>query len=649
MNSIKRAAIAACSVAAISALGVVSPPIAFAVPPCVVTNTGVRPATTHGSISAAIAAAADPAVSLKLTFTGICTEAINLVRSGATTITGRKTRSTGTPTLDATGADAPAVSIYGGPVTLRGFTVTGGTGKASGEGRMGGGIHVESTPVTLTDMRITGNSVTGAGAKGGGIAMSGVLGPAVLGLESRLTIGGRTIIDANTSEEDGGGIFLDRGAIVRLTGSARVEKNQAGRNGGGISVRVEGEANSATLIVGGSARVGENAAQLSGGGIITTGNADVVIEKLASLKANTAGTGGGGIALAAGGDLDLRGTISGNTANGQYGGGLSMAGSTMRSTSTARITGNVAQRGAGIHATESSLTLSGSWVSGNRATAGAGGGIYLSNPTAFSMKGGRISNNRSLHDGGGMMIDSTPAEVVAGLDGVSVAGNRAGYDENGNGVQWVVWGDTTDGGGISAVSAAVTVTGGSRITGNRNFSGRGGGLHAVDSTVTIGRSLFEKNSAGYEGGGIHLTRGTLNLMSSIKLVRNVADEDGGAISTTGDVAVNESLGTRITVEANSAGEAGGGLYIGYTGEPIVLFGLTVRNNLAGEEAGGIYVQSSKSVTVRDSTFTGNRAAAGRGGGLWIYTTASVLLERVNVTNNRLANSGKGGGMFLGGS
>lgn len=651
MKSMNRAALAVCSVLAIAAVGMGSAPAAHAVAACVVTNTGVKPPTTFNSITSAIAAATDPAATLKLSFTGTCAEAVSLARTGSTTITGRSTRSTGTPTLDATGTDAPALAIASGPVTLKGFVVTGGTGKATGEGRMGGGIHIESTPVTLTDMRVTGNSVSGAGAKGGGIAMSGVVGPVVLGLESRLTIGGRTVIDANTSEEDGGGIFIDRGATVRLLGSARVEKNQAGRSGGGISVRVEGEGGSAALVIGSRSRVAENGAQLNGGGIITAGNADVVIEKLASVRSNTAGSGGGGIALGTGGDLDLRGTISGNTATGEYGGGLSMDGSTMRSTKTARITKNVARRGAGIHATGSSLTIAGSWVSENRATTGAGGGIYLSNPTAFSMKGGRISRNQSLHDGGGLMVDTTAAEVTARLDGVTVSNNRAGYDENGTGVPWVVFGDTTDGGGVSAVSATVVVTGGTRFASNSNFSGNGGGLHAVDSTVTIGRSVFERNGAGYAGGGIHLTRGTLNLSSSIRFARNFAKEDGGAISTKSGVTINESPGTKVTIDANGSGEDGGGVYIGDTDKSIDLFGFTIRNNRAGEDAGGISVYTSSTITLRDSTVTGNQAV-NRAGGVSFYAGASMLLERVSITNNKMtgnAVTNSGGGMYIAGT
>jgi CSLREA domain-containing protein len=230
--------------------------------------------------------------------------------------------------------------VTGGPVTIRGMTLTGGNG--GGPSTYGGAILAETPArLTLDRVRLTKNAVTQAsfaGSQGsdggGGVASTGPL-----------TVLGSSIdhnkvdmhADDNLQFVGGGGIYSSSDLVVRnsevsdnvvIAGGSENSNSSVDHNGGGgIYVYPSGKL---TLD---RSTVGRNSAS-------TTGN----------LNVNQ--NGGGGIYLETGSSTITSSTIAGNR------GGA--------------VTPNVDNGGGGIYLDAGTVALASTTVAGNTATAGAG-------------------------------------------------------------------------------------------------------------------------------------------------------------------------------------------------------------------------------------------------------------------------------------
>lgn len=614
----------------------VAAPILAGAPCRAVRTSSGTPATTHAAIMDAIGAEPDDEAALTVTFTGTCAEGLYLSRLGPTTIVGRRTRTTGTPTLDATGTDGPAITVYSRPVTLRGFTVTGGSGANGGDPAgpaHGGGLYIESSTVTLIDMRITRNATRNDG-QGGGIFASAVLG----GLGSppspaRLVIRGRTVITDNTTDAEGGGIHAEPGVTVRVTEDARIHANHA-TFGGGISM-TGSDTKTTTLLLRDRATVTDNDASANGGGIHTTGAVGTTIANGASVQTNTASV-GGGLYIEDVGSLRLLGLVAGNTAS-VGGGGIYLSTALMLATATARITGNEGGTGGGIAGLDSSVGLTGTLVSGNRATTDEGGGIFLNGDIAgLTADGARITGNRARTSGGGIYLKGTAA---AELTDTAVTRNRAGYDANG---------PVADGpgGGIALIGGStLTIRGASLVVANRARSGvlvPGAGISAKASTVTIGRGATIRGNRfdlGGDGGGIGIANGTLTVSGPVTIEANRAPSgNGGGIRATSSTTTL----TRVVVADNTAGQKGGGISVS---AGLAAIGGTIRGNTSGSDGGGIAIDGDTAVAqIEAATVSGNTASFGGGGIAVIFGAAFI---RDSLVRGNTASFG-GGGIAAGG-
>ena len=286
------------------------------------------------------------------------------------------------------------------------------------------------------------------------------------------------------------------------------------------------------------------------------------------------------------------------------------------------------------------LTISGGIFARNQATATyAGGGIYASDSSLFIDNTTFIDN--AAGQGGALYADNSVVE----LTDVSMEGNIA--STYGGGIR-IRYGATLDatrltvndntaggrGGGISAYQTDVTITDGT-FSGNRSGTA-GGGIH-VDQTdgarVTIEAELTN-NTATSTGGGIHASAVTLDFSGT--LTDNVAGDEsfgGGMYAMASDVFLNTS-----TVSGNQAG-AGGGIYSIYGGS-LSLDGSTLENNEAILDGGAIYTDNP--LVLSSGSVVGNIAGANGGGLAIIDTTATV--SGCAVTQNSAIDAG--GGLFL---
>lgn len=236
----------------------------------------------------------------------------------------------------APGSGAEVVRAEDFPITLDGFTVTG--------GELGGIVTGEATELTVRSCEVTGN----------------VAGGIVLGRLASLTLDA-TSVTANVAPSGGG---IHGGAYLRLVGSSIVG-NTAEAFGGGVAyaTRVEADPDS---------RVADNSAPYGG---------NVFLHAPATWSGGTveggAASNGGGFLLWANyaepASLDDV-VIRWNTAT--FGGGVSIEGPTAQVTGGA-IEGNSAEHGGGLRVYGSNVTLDGVRVAGNVATAGGAGEAVL--------------------------------------------------------------------------------------------------------------------------------------------------------------------------------------------------------------------------------------------------------------------------------
>lgn len=233
-----------------------------------------------------------------------------------------------------------------------------------------------------------------------------------------------------------------------------------------------------------------------------------------------------------------------------------------------------------------------------------------------------------------------------------------------------------DGGGLySTQSGRLLVTGGTLVYGN-DASHDGGGVwtNRVETvTVDDGSKVYD-NTAGYYGGGIFNSGGggeTL-LLDQIEMYGNIAIHNaGGALyngpsytyynrpSTSTGKGSNVTA-TNVNVHDNGAGTYGGGFYIDYSSDTViidsvfesntaVMRGGAVYNNtntldISGTEftlnsatgengyGGALCNLGNTETQIADSSFTAN-TAYGSGGAIYNFSYAGMRVETTDFINN----------------
>jgi predicted outer membrane repeat protein len=357
----------------------------------------------------------------------------------------------------------------------------------------------------------------------------------------------------------------------------------------------------------------------SGGGIRDQGNVSLTLTNM-TLTNNTATADGGGVAMENQGSmpwtLTLNNTTVSNNHAGDAGGGVETDGSGKVFVNGGSISNDTAvNQGAGIwldaiQPTQgaafqgANLTVTGTSITGNRATSATGG------------VGGGIGN---AGDGTVSITDSSLTDNTAGLTGGGFG------DQNAQGTLTVLDSlfldnsATTDGGGIAAGGPLTTIAG-SEIKGN--ISGAtGGGIFANGVTLAVQSSTIADNLAAGNGGGVELeTTGTGAAGSTItdstitgNSAVNNAGADGGGIEAdsgfTGDLTL-----TSDTINANKASVGGGIFWAGTMGSTVSVEDTIIAGNSAvmgPDAASNLLFTAALTATAQGNTATG---------------TASILLS-----------------------
>ncbi len=456
--------------------------------------------------------------------------------------------------------------------------------------RRGAGIFARNGSVTLTNTNVTNgeirnfqNDITGEG--GGVYVADGTLtisgdseirsnrsetGAGITAIRSPVTINDTTEVRNNTSQDHGGGVFLDNGSIT-LNGSSRIASNQALGNGGGlfsidsiITLNNSSEIDANQALEGGglfsqlesltngttvvtlrdTSQIQSNRATVGNGGGILTVNGSVALASGSRIISNRAQLDGGGLAIEAGTITVTSGVIDDNTAS-RNGGGIANLGATLTVTGS-QISANTANgQGGGLFSDLGQVTVTGATVSSNRADANGGGLANVGPFTSLTLNNTNVQSNTAQDEGGGLYN----VQGLIAVNTSTVTGNQA----------------ISRGGGIRNTQANLVIEGStlsSNTVASPFFLGSsyGGGLSHNGPTLTVTSSDLASNiSSGSSGGGggLHLESGSAGF-NDVDITSNTA-ESGSGFFLQSSTALSLTNGSVVT--GNIALNSGGGGFL----------------------------------------------------------------------------------------
>ncbi|HHN94480.1 MAG TPA: hypothetical protein ENK17_06905, partial [Anaerolineae bacterium] len=404
---------------------------------------------------------------------------------------------------------------YGGSVTLDHSQVISNTAGNSGGGiRANGGTLVIGNDSTISHNRVLGNN-------GGGIAIAN---------NADVDIYDSTL-QHNSAATDGGAIYIGSGDLD-ITGWWDLRYNQAGGNGGAVAVVSTGDVDLGATDDSRTSYLSVNDAGGDGGALyVNSGDTSVALYAVSgsqlSLNTNHAAGNGGAAAIVSNSVLVPFGYVqaSSNSAGGN--GGvvyLENGGDVWFSSFSERpqVWVNVADNGGAIYADAGSGvylmgTDLGGDTSGNQATAGNGGAVYVTEGYLL-LYDTTIRNSQASNYGGGVYVYSSTVAIVRSVLHHNDAVRGGAFYQAGSGAasnfnNTLVYSNTVStayGAGIRTSGGAITVA---HVTLADNIGGPD--LSAVGTRTVISNSI----AWGGDSAGFSISSGTVITSCNI-------DQDG---------------------------------------------------------------------------------------------------------------------------
>ncbi len=440
----------------------------------------------------------------------------------------------------------------GSALTLTNSRIERHVATGTNQGR-GGGIYVDDSAVTLNNSQVVSNT---ASTNGGGVRMWGnstlnvLNGSSISHNEALNDEGGgvaaasgmldinisNSTLEYNVANTDGGAIYLSAGTLD-LTGGWDVLDNTCGGNGGAIAVTGSGDVDLAT-----NSNPGQLLDNHAGGhgGALYVGNTDT-IELYATtdpqiyLSSNTAGGDGGAAYAGNGGAFDVLGGLWAtlNTATGNGGVFYLAGGSRLWLNDTPgyapRIRINYADNGGAVYASDSSQVECdgasfGRTDTGNRATSGSGGAVYLSGSVITSTNC-VFRNNRATGHGGAIGAYTSTLTIEADYSTCDpIAVKCSNFYSN-----------TADS--------------------DANDDGHGGAIHVDDSTLQMDHTYLHRNRGVY-GGAIHqIGTNAAAVVNNTLIYSNTSTNSIGGIGSGIRASGGSFTMTHVTLANNVEGAA----------------------------------------------------------------------------------------------
>lgn len=482
--------------------------------------------------------------------------------------------------------------------------------------------------LTITNLTLEGNSVEATAPMiqsagdltiGSGATIRDVVGGgAINATEGNITVSG---VIENCSAAEGGAIYHSGNGTVTLNGTGKIINNTATSGNGGAVWLAEG-----MIEVSGMSEISGNKAESgNGGAVFANGIVEIKIDQGGSIKGNTAKEGGAVYANATAtvsifktGDVSP--AVTGNTATSGNGGAIYVNGGSV-SVSGGSLSDNKAENGNGgaVYSNSASVTVSETAEAGSN-IAKEGGAVYTVSGDV-NVNGGSINNNTATAGSGGAVYAGSGKVTVSGG---SLSGNKS---------------DTASGGAIYAGSGNVSVSGGN-LSDNTAYTS-GGAVFAGNGSITVSAPgggtapTIRNNKAEIgRGGALFANIGAVSVTGTT-LTGNTAKIDGGAVfAGFGAVTLTDStFGGDDPADGNFSSGNGGAVYAGNGN--VTVSGGSMKNNSSNGSGGALYVGSG-TATVSNHTASDNNAAAGKGGAIYL-DSGSLSLTDVTAKDNSAIN------------
>ena len=320
-------------------------------------------------------------------------------------------------------------------------------------------------------------------------------------------------------------------------------------------------------------------------------------------------------------DITLSNNSSDNSIGTNNGGGMSNNNSNP-TLNNVMFNNNAAYDGGGMYNFHSNPTLNNVTFNNNSASNSLaaiisfGGGMYntnSSNPTLMNV----TFNNNSADFGGGMFNDHSSPMLI----NVTFMANSA----------------IADGGGMYSENNSNPTLADVTFRANTAPS-YGGGMYNIQSSPTLSKVTFSRNSVGIVNGASSLGGGMYNDNNSSPTLTDVTFHNNSANGGSGMYNGNKSNPklTNITFSNNFASNnigmsnsVGAGI-LNYDSSP-TLTNVTFSSNSA-DFGGGLYNDFNSNPTLTNVTFSANSASV-QGGGIFNANNSSPILKNVIIANS----------------
>lgn len=421
---------------------------------------------------------------------------------------------------------------------------------------------------------------------------------------SNLTItggNGAAGIVGRPHENRGGGILVDEGSTLTITGST-VTANSAAVLGGGI-------ADYGTLVVNGCTVSDNHALGTYGGGIAVFSGAPFTPPFTATLTiadstitGNDAHENGGGITSVFSTVTVNNCVVTGNSASVFDGGGLNNHGGTM-TVSHSRVDDNSARFGGGIINYHGTLTVTDSDVDGNSALFGGG----IDNSGTLTVLDSRLSQNTASYSGGALYNEFGGTVTMA----------RDALTHN-----------TSGSGGAIVSFGALTMNDSVLFNNSASY----GGAIYNGATMTIEGSLLDSNfTTDWGQGGAIINYGGMLTIDASQITNNSSNWGGGIDNEVGTISLSDSL---LSGNFGIGYYSRGGAIFNY--DTLNIDGCTLSDNTASSGGG---IANEWIVTASNSDFSGNSATDVGGA---IYNDGFLTIDACTLSGN---SASVGGGVF----
>ena len=284
--------------------------------------------------------------------------------------------------------------------------------------------------------------------------------------------------------------------------------------------------------------------------------------------------------------------------------------------------GNQARLGGVIHASDSRVDiLSQSLLMANNTATENGGAVHLSkanltfvsgNSTLF---GNAANNSGAIHTSESMVIYYQ----------IKVDANSA----------------NNNGGGLYLTMSELKVKGDSFYITRNRAERSGGGLHADNSSIIFEETVHFIDNKAFSGGAVHLSKANLTFVSGNSTIFGNVANNGGAIHTSESMVLLE-IYSQTKVDANSANNNGGGLYLTNCELKVKGDSFYITRNRAERSGGGLHADNSSIIFEETVHFIDNEAENGGGIGLEknaILSGISANHSVIEFTSNRATRHG----------